>query len=146
MDLDFDGLFIESHIDPSNALSDKKQQLTPNELKVLLGSLIKRDPEIKSSGQKKVLNDLRTQIDQCDDELLQVLKKRMTISEQIGAYKKRENLTILQMGRWSGVLDDKLKKARNMGLNEQFIAQVFKHIHKESIALQNEVMNKKTDG
>jgi chorismate mutase len=141
MDLDFDGLFIESHRDPSVALSDKEQQVTPKQLEELLSRLILRNPDVKSSKQMEGLDGLRRQIDQWDDELLRVLKSRMAISTQIGAYKKQENITILQTARWSEILEDKLKKARGMGLSDNFIAQIFKNIHQESIAFQNKVMN-----
>lgn len=141
MDLDFDGLFIESHIDPDSALSDKNQQLTPKQLKSLLDSLILRNPDISVSMQTEGLDELRRQIDQWDDELLRILRNRMSISEKIGEYKKRENITILQTGRWTEILETRLKNARKMGLSEQFVIQVFKQIHQESINFQNRVMN-----
>jgi chorismate mutase len=141
MDLDFDGLFIESHINPSSALSDKEQQITPNQLSELLSRLILRNPDVRSSRQIEGLAGLRRQIDQWDDELLRILKNRMAVSKKIGHYKKEENITILQTTRWSEVLEDKLKKARGMGLSDQFVAQVFKQIHQESIDFQKRVMN-----
>jgi chorismate mutase len=141
MDLDFDGLFIESHYRPAQALSDKEQQLTPKELEELLSRLIMRNPDVNSSLQLEGLNGLRRQIDQWDDELLRVLRSRMAISRQIGHYKKQENITILQTARWSEVLEDKLKKARKLGLSDRFVAQVFKQIHQESIDFQKRVMH-----
>ncbi len=141
MDLDFDGLFIESHIDPSSALSDSLQQVTPSRLDEILKGLIYRDPDIKTASQIEGLENLRRQIDQWDNELLRVIRNRMAISEQIGEYKKRENITILQTGRWSEILEDRLTRGKELGLSEKFIIQVFKEIHQESINFQNKVMN-----
>ena len=141
MDLDFDGLFIESHINPAEALSDKEQQLTPDELSIMLDRLILRNHDVESAKQLEKLEGLRRQIDQWDEELLRIIRSRMSISEQIGEYKKKEGITILQSNRWSSLLDDRLSKAREMGLSEQFIVKVFKQIHQESINFQNSVMN-----
>ncbi len=141
MDLDFDGLFIESHHDPDSALSDKDQQITPDELKSLLAGLIHRNSEVDNTRQLEGLNEYRRQIDHWDSELLRVLNNRMSISEEIGKYKKKENITILQTGRWSEILEDRLAKARQLGMSDQFIIQIFKQIHQESISFQNKVMN-----
>jgi len=141
MDLDFDGLFIESHYDPDSALSDKDQQITPDELKSLLAGLIYRNSEVDNTRQLEGLNEYRRQIDHWDSELLRVLRNRMSISEEIGMYKKKENITILQTGRWSEILEDRLAKARQLGMSDQFIIQIFKQIHQESISFQNKVMN-----
>ncbi|MCD4768637.1 MAG: bifunctional 3-deoxy-7-phosphoheptulonate synthase/chorismate mutase type II [Bacteroidales bacterium] len=141
MDLDFDGLFIESHWDPDAALSDKDQQVTPQQLSDLLAGLIHRNPDIKSARQLEKLEGLRRQIDQWDDELLRILRNRMDISEKIGEYKKEENITILQTNRWAETLKNRLAKARKAGLGDQFIMQIFKQIHQESIRFQNNVMN-----
>lgn len=141
MDLDFDGLFIESHIDPDNALSDKEQQLKPDDLKLLLEKLILRDHDVESQIQLENLEGLRRQIDLWDDELLRTIRSRMAISEQIGEYKKSENITILQTNRWAEILDSRLSRARSLGLSEQFITKIFKQIHQESISFQNRVMN-----
>ncbi len=141
MDLDFDGLFIESHINPEEALSDKEQQLTPDELSVLLDRLILRNHDVESAKQLENLEGLRRQIDQWDEELLRIIRSRMAISEQIGEYKKKEGITILQTNRWSSILEDRLLKAREMGMSDQFIIKVFKQIHQESINFQNRVMN-----
>jgi len=141
MDLDFDGLFIESHFKPESALSDRDQQITPGELKSLLDGIIYRRPEIENTRKLEELNDFRRQIDQWDTELLRVLRNRMSISEMIGRYKREENITILQTGRWSEILVDRLSKARKLGLSDEFITQIFKQIHQESISFQNKVMN-----
>lgn len=141
MDLDFDGLFIESHINPDKALSDKEQQLKPGQLKEILEKLILRNHDVKSARQLEGLEGLRRQIDQWDEELLRVLRSRMAISEAIGAYKKKESITILQTNRWSEILEDRLKQAKALGLSDQFIIQIFKQVHQESINFQNRVMN-----
>jgi len=141
MDLDFDGLFIESHYKPETALSDKDQQITPDELKTLLAGLIHRKSEIDNTRQLESMTEYRRQIDHWDTELIRVLRNRMSISEEIGKYKKKENITILQTGRWSEILEDRLAKARQLGMSDQFIIQIFKQIHQESISFQNKVMN-----
>lgn len=141
MDLDFDGLFIESHINPAKALSDKDQQITPGQLKILLESLIHRQPYVNSTRQLEGLAEFRRQIDHWDEELIRLLRNRMSVSEEIGKYKKTENITILQTGRWAEILEDRLGKARKLGLSDQFIIQVFKQIHQESIVFQNRIMN-----
>lgn len=141
MDLDFDGLFIESHHKPEAALSDKDQQIRPDELKTLLEKLIYRKSEINNTRHLEGLTDYRRQIDHWDTELIRVLRNRMSISEEIGKLKKKENITILQTGRWSEILEDRLSQAREMGMSEHFIVQIFKQIHQESISFQNRVMN-----
>jgi len=141
MDLDFDGLFIESHYDPDSALSDKDQQITPDELRSLLAGLVHRKSEVDNTRQLEGLNEYRRQIDHWDSELLRVLKNRMSVSEEIGRYKKKENITILQTSRWSEILEDRLAKAKQLGMSDQFIIQIFKQIHQESISFQNKVMN-----
>lgn len=141
MDLDFDGLFIESHYDPESALSDKEQQITPAELKTLIGGLIYRNPDVNNTRQLEGLNEYRRQIDHWDTELIRVLRNRMSVSEEIGRYKKKENITILQTGRWSEILEDRLAKARQLGMGDEFIIKIFKQIHQESISFQNKVMN-----
>jgi chorismate mutase len=141
MDLNFDGLFIESHIKPEEALSDKEQQITPAELKKLLSRLIVRNPDPKGAEQIENLEGLRRQIDQWDDELLRTLGNRMKISEKIGKYKKEQNITILQPNRWNELLEDRLAKGLKLGLSEEFIIRLFKDIHQESINFQTRVMN-----
>ena len=141
MDLNFDGLFIESHINPEVALSDKEQQITPAELKNLLSRLIVRNPDAKGAEQIENLEGLRRQIDQWDDELLRTLGNRMKISEKIGRYKKEQNITILQPNRWNEILEDRLAKGLKLGLSEEFIIKLFKDIHQESINFQTKVMN-----
>lgn len=138
LDLDFQGLMIESHIDPANALSDKDQQVTPEQLDTILDSLVIR----RMNGANDLLGDLRTRIDQIDDELLQLFSKRMEVAEEIGNYKKQNNITILQTGRWNEIIEKTMLKAGKLGLSKPFIERMLKAIHQESINHQNSVMNR----
>src|SRR5687768_5484780 len=110
IDLDFDGLMIESHIDPDNAWSDAKQQITPEQLSAMLEQVIWRKEDINSEEFHSVLERMRQQINQLDDELMQLLGQRMKIAETIGNYKKENNITILQTKRWNEILERAAKK------------------------------------
>ncbi len=142
LDLNFDGLMIETHINPEAALSDAAQQITPEELKTLLGKLILRKPSIENSGLRATLEELRQEIDSFDDKLLDILNGRMAVSRKIGEYKKKHNITILQASRWDELLKRRIKVAGKKGLSEEFITKIFKAIHQESINHQTRVMNK----
>jgi len=141
MDLNFTGLFIESHINPDVALSDKEQQVTPDDLKKLLDSLVIRDPEVHDNRVKNTLARLRKQIDLLDDELMDVLEKRMRIAEEIGRYKKANNITIFQNTRWNEIVGKRLAQALEKDLSQEFVDKVFRAIHQESIKKQNRIMN-----
>jgi len=141
MDLNFEGLFIESHIDPENALSDKDQQITPEELGELLNRLVLRKTKISNHCLIDKLTELRKQIDYFDDEMMKIFEKRMKISEVIGENKKKSNITILQPQRWSEILDKRIKMGTGMGLSQEFVTKIFRAIHQESINRQNKVMN-----
>jgi len=143
MDLNFDGLFIESHINPDVALSDKAQQVTPDGLKELLDSLIIRDAEVHDNRVMRDLKRMRKQIDMLDDELMEVLEKRMTIAKEIGRHKKANNITIFQDVRWNEIVGKRLTQAQEKDLSEEFIDKVFRAIHTESIKKQNKIMNEK---
>ncbi|HXS55879.1 MAG TPA: chorismate mutase [Hanamia sp.] len=141
IDLDFGGLMIESHIDPDNAWSDAKQQVTPERLSEMLGDLIWR---IENSDEKEfitALAKLREQINQIDDELLTLIGQRMKIADKIGEYKRENNITILQTHRWNDILAKAFVKGELLGLNKEFITKYFDAIHLESIAHQNKIMN-----
>lgn len=141
IDLDFGGLMIESHIDPDNAWSDAKQQITPERLSEMLGELIWR---IENSDEKEfitALAKLREQINQIDDELLTLIGQRMKIADKIGEYKRENNITILQTHRWNDILAKAFVKGELLGLNKEFITKYFDAIHLESIAHQNKIMN-----
>ena len=140
MDLDFDGLFIESHIDPDKALSDSNQQITPEALGKLINSLIIRKPEINGNGLNEILESLRFKIDVFDKSLIEILQDRMEISKKIGRFKKSKNVTILQTKRWSEIVDDRVKTGSAKGLSQNFIMKIYTAIHEESINWQNAVM------
>jgi chorismate mutase len=141
MDLNFDGLMLESHIDPAKALSDSAQQLTPNDLRELLSRLILRNANPSDPRLLDVLGELRQQIDVYDDHLIDLLEKRMKVAETIGRYKKENNITILQSSRWDEIMKKVIAKGLSKGLSGEFIDTVFKSIHQESINHQMKVMN-----
>ena len=143
MDMSYDGLMIETHIDPTNALSDKNQQITPLQLENILNDLVIRNFETDDTEFKATLKQLRIQIDDLDIELLDVLKRRMDLVEKIGIHKKENEVTILQNNRWIEMLKSRVKYGEENGLSEIFIQQLLKAIHQESIDKQNSVMNKK---
>jgi chorismate mutase len=141
IDLDYDGLMIESHIDPDNAWSDAKQQITPEQLSELLGEIIWRKEDINSEEYHAALEKLRQQINHLDDELMQVLGQRMKIAEKIGQYKKDNSITILQTNRWNEILDRAFTKGEKLGLSQEFITKYFDAVHMESISHQTKIMN-----
>lgn len=141
MDLNFDGLIIESHINPDKALSDASQQITPETLKKLLSSLVLRKADVDNTMAVHTLEDLRRQIDKFDDKLLDILGERMKIADKIGTYKKQNGITILQSSRWDELLHHRIETAEKKGLSEDFIVKVFRAIHQESINHQTKIMN-----
>jgi len=141
MDLNFDGLIIESHVDPDNAWSDAAQQLTPANLQELLKKLVLRNPDPSDPKLLDVLGELRQQIDIFDDHLLDLLEKRMNIAEKIGQFKKDNNITILQSTRWDEIIRKAVAKGETKGLSAEFIDILFKAIHQESINHQMKVLN-----
>ncbi len=140
IDLGYDGLMIESHLNPDVALSDAAQQITPENLNKLLEKIIWRKENLDISEENE-LQKLRQQIDQLDDELLQVLSKRMKITDAIGAYKKQNNITILQAQRWNEILKRAFDKNAVLELSDEFIKKYFEAVHLESINHQNKIMN-----
>lgn len=141
IDLDFDGLMIESHIDPDNAWSDAKQQITPEKVGELIHSIIWRTEDVNSEVYHAALEKLRQQINHLDDELMQILSQRMKIAENIGLYKRDNNITILQTNRWNEILDRATKRGEKIGLSKDFITRYFDAVHMESINHQNKIMN-----
>jgi chorismate mutase len=140
IDLDYDGLIIESHIDPDKAWSDAKQQVTPERLGELLDEIVWRKENVPTVDHA-ALEKYRQQINHLDDELLQILSQRMKVADKIGAYKKDNGLTILQTSRWNDILDKAIIKGEKQGLSKEFITKYFDAIHMESIAHQNKIMN-----
>lgn len=141
VDLDYDGLMIESHIDPDNAWSDAMQQLTPEALNELLDKIQWRVESTDEKAFITALERLRDQINHLDDELLQLLGQRMKIADKIGEYKKNNSVTILQTSRWNEILERALAKGEVLGLSRDFIIKYFDAVHMESINHQNRVMN-----
>jgi chorismate mutase len=141
IDLDFDGLMLESHIDPDNAWSDAKQQVTPERLLEMLTHLVWRHENTTEQEFITALTTLREQINQVDDELLMLLGQRMKLSDKIGEYKKNNNITILQTNRWNEILERAFKKGDALGLTKEFITKYLDAVHLESIHHQNKIMN-----
>jgi chorismate mutase len=144
MDLNMDGLMVETHINPKLAMSDAEQQITPKQLVSLISKIRIRTENSEDVFFKNRLDELRNQIDNLDAELLNLLSRRMTISKKIGTYKEENNVTILQIRRWKKILKTQKENGFLAGLSEEFIQNIFNHIHDESIKVQNEVMNKNT--
>jgi chorismate mutase len=141
IDLDFDGVMIESHIDPDNAWSDAKQQVTPERLKEMLGAIHWRKEDVDSEVFHQVLEKLRQQINHLDDELMHLLSQRMKVAEKIGEYKKNNEVVILQTNRWNEILERAYKKADPLGLSKEFVTRYLDAVHMESINHQNRIMN-----
>ena len=145
LDLGFEGLMIESHCNPSVALSDAKQQLTPLELSDLLyNQIVVRDADSDSKEWKDNIDQLRAKIDIIDENILYALGSRMKISRQIGEYKKSNNIAILQTSRWDAVLAKVVEKGHEYGLSEKFLKDVFNAIHEASVEIQNEIISDKS--
>lgn len=137
LDMGFDGLIIESHCDPDCALSDKSQQVTPEVLNFILSSLVIRD----ESQSTENLSLLRHEIDGLDNDLLEVLAKRMQVSRDIGRYKKEHRMPILQAARYDSIMNTRVKLAMEMGMSGEFMRTVLAAIHEESVRQQVEVFN-----
>ncbi len=138
MDLNFDGLIVETHPNPDKAWSDTKQQVTPEMLNSILNALVIRDTHQTTES----LTALRRQIDECDNHLLELLARRMRISEEIGQYKKEHNMAILQEQRYDEIIQNRIAQAEQMGMKGDFIKTVLIAIHEESVRHQMEIMNK----
>ncbi len=141
LDLDMQGLMIESHIDPSVAWTDAKQQVTPSALVEIIERLTLRKPEIKGNDLKDKLAELRNQIDKIDDIVFQKMGERMQIVEKIGNYKKENGITILQVNRWDEILNKRVAYAKALKLSPEFAEKLLELIHSESIRKQTEIMN-----
>ena len=140
IDLDFGGLMLESHIDPDNAWSDAKQQVTPERLKEILESLVWRAENATELEFITALATLREQINHIDDELMTLIGQRMKIADKIGVYKRENNVTILQTNRWNEILERAVTQGEKLGLSKEFIIRYFDAVHLESISHQNKVM------
>lgn len=138
MDLGFDGLIVESHCNPDQAWSDASQQVPPAVLDYILNLLVVR----KEKHTTENLHELRGQIDECDNNLIEILAKRMRVAREIGTYKKEHNMPILQTGRYNEILDKRGAQGALCGMDADFIKKVFEAIHEESVRQQMEIINK----
>ena len=144
LDLGFEGLMIESHCNPAVALSDAKQQLTPDELSDLLyNQVIVRDKDSDAPQWKENIDQLRAKIDVIDENIVYALGSRMNVSRKIGEYKKENNIAIIQTARWDKVFSKVLEKGKEYGLSEKFLSDVFTAIHEASVEVQNEIISRK---
>jgi len=142
LDLNYDGLIIETHIDPDNAWSDAAQQVTPATLKQMFINLRVRKVSDDESEYNQKMAKLRMQIDEFDGKLLEVLGNRMKVADKIGLLKKEKNVAILQNQRWNEILGKMILEGEEKGLSNEFVMQLFKAIHQESISHQEKVINK----
>ena len=138
MDLGFDGLIVESHCNPDKAWSDAKQQVTPDVLDYILSLLIVRDKGLMQEG----ITQLRQQIDDLDNQLMELLSKRMRVCRQIGQYKKEHNMTVFQASRYNEILEKRGAQGALCGMSPEFVATVFESVHEESVRQQMEIINK----
>lgn len=144
LDLGLEGLMIETHCRPDDALSDAKQQVTPEALRVLLcEQLTVRDADTQAADYRDNIGQLRARIDVIDENLLTLLKSRMNVSRKIGHFKRDHNISILQITRWDELMEGLLRKGDTEGLDERFLQALFNVIHEESIRVQNEVLSAK---
>ena len=142
LDLNYDGLIIETHIDPDNAWSDAAQQVTPATLKQMFVNLRVRKVSDDESEYNQKMAKLRMQIDEFDGKLLEILGNRMKVADKIGLLKKEKNVAILQNQRWNEILGKMILEGEEKGLSNEFVMQLFKAIHQESITHQEKVINK----
>ncbi len=142
LDLNYDGLIIETHIDPDNAWSDAAQQVTPTTLKQIFTNLKVRKVSDDESDYIQKMSKLRLQIDEFDGKLLEILGNRMKVANKIGLLKKEKNVAILQNQRWNEILGKMILDGEEKGLSNEFIMHLFKAIHQESIMHQEKVINK----
>ena len=137
MDLGFDGLIVESHCNPDCAWSDAKQQVTPDILDYILSLLVVRSEHTTTEG----IRQLRSQIDEIDNQLMDLMAKRLRVCREIGTFKKEHNMTVLQAGRYNEILEKRGAQASLCGMSPEFAAHVFELIHEESVRQQLQIVN-----
>jgi chorismate mutase len=142
LDLHYNGLIIESHYKPEEALTDKEQQVSPDQLSNLLNQLVWKKESINLPEYQQKIESLRDQINQFDDELIHLLQSRMIVAENIGQLKKINNVTVLQSNRWNEILEKMISKTRNTKLSEDFVKSMMELLHVESIRIQNDISNR----
>ena len=140
MDINLNGLMIETHNNPQRALSDPKQQVTPQGLKKILNNLILRDTKLRDEAFKDELLEFRHQIDLLDNQIIELLNNRKQIVEIIANFKNKNRLTIFQIERWFEILQSRKRVAKNLDLDSQMVAEIFELIHKYSILTQTKIM------
>ncbi|MFZ2324795.1 MAG: chorismate mutase [Ignavibacteriaceae bacterium] len=145
MNLNMDGLMVETHFNPDIALSDSKQQVTPDTLFKTITQLQIRKPSNKNNQSVNKLEEFRILIDNIDSELISLLTQRMKVSEKIGSYKKENNLAIFQVDRWRKTINKSIELGKSFGLDEEFVKYIFTRVHDESIKKQAEIMNQEFD-
>jgi len=141
LDLNFDGLMIETHYDPDNAWSDAAQQVTPKTLVQMMKDLRIRKETNEEAEYQNNLSNLRAQIDILDNQLIDLMGKRMKVSDGIGELKKQKNVAVLQSNRWNAILGSMILEGEQRGLSEEFVLKMFKAIHQESINHQEKIIN-----
>jgi chorismate mutase len=139
VDLDYDGIMIETHCNPDAALTDKNQQITPAQLSQLLSNLVKKTAYSNEESFLMELENLREQINNLDEELITLISNRMKVAKHIGDIKKKSKITILQSSRYNEILERAIKKGDHLGLSKEFITTYMESIHIESIRIQNTV-------
>jgi len=144
MDLNFNGLMIETHLDPDNAWSDSAQQITPERWSELIDQLILRTREV-STDVAEMISDIRAKVGTIDDRLFDLLSERMLLSEEVGKLKRENNITILQEEHWRRIINSRLQESDDYNLTEPFVRKIMDAIHQESIGHQVKVMNPKKD-
>ncbi|MEA2042322.1 MAG: chorismate mutase [Bacteroidota bacterium] len=141
MNLNFDGLMIETHISPETALSDSEQQLTPEALKELIHNITFRKSDYDDKIYKDILHEYREQIDSIDFQLLELLSKRMKVVENIGDYKMKNNVSVFQLKRWVDIIQSRIELGESLGIDESFVKKMLQLVHQESIKRQSLIMN-----
>lgn len=140
-DMGMEGLMMESHRDPSCALSDKDQQVTPADLAKILDKLVIRNVTVNNKEFENRLEMLRSRIDTLDNEMMEILASRMEISRQIGQYKKENNVTALQISRWTELMQNRIYQGEKLNLNKTFVQILFQFIHEDSVRIQTEILD-----
>jgi len=141
LDLNMDGLMIESHINPDIAWSDNAQQVTPADLAQIIKELVLRKNEGDNPAFKTQLEKLRLEIDQYDNDIIKIISARMNVAAKIGQYKRDNEVTILQMNRWEQILNQRVALGEAMGLSNSFMKRMLQLVHQESIRIQTDIMN-----
>ena len=140
LDLNFDGLMVETHHDPDNAWSDAAQQVTPEALIQMMEDLKVRKATETDLSYRESLENLRAQINVVDDQLIELMGRRMKVADKIGALKKEKNVAVLQSRRWNEILGKMILEGESKGLSEEFVLKMFKAIHQESINHQEKII------